>query len=93
MLNHSNYEWTIHRHFKSIGYWHPQLPPSSPEYRVKVPDQTEGSHHMRKLEKLANHNRLKDTAWGALGEVISMAEGRDGVSLGRVRFIRKLKEP
>jgi hypothetical protein len=43
----------------------------------------------RARNRVAKQQRQEDfdrNAWGALGEVVRMAEGRDGISLGRVTF-------
>jgi hypothetical protein len=39
-----------------------------------------------KAEKMKRHKRFDRSAWGALGEVVRMAEGRHGISLGRATF-------
>jgi hypothetical protein len=39
-----------------------------------------------KAEKMQRQAAFDESGWGALGEVIRMAEGRHGISLGRVTF-------
>ena len=41
----------------------------------------------RKREEWAE---FKEKMWGPMGEVVSMAEGRDGLVLGKVRFKRQM---
>ncbi|OCH93489.1 hypothetical protein OBBRIDRAFT_724673 [Obba rivulosa] len=56
--------------------WNPQLPPDSPEYKPLT-----GA----KAIAVAKKREFRDRGWGALGEVIVMAEARQGMSLGRLR--------
>jgi len=39
-----------------------------------------------RVAKQRRQEAFDRNAWGALGEVVRMAEGRDGISLGRVTF-------
>ena len=39
-----------------------------------------------KLENRRIQGIFNENGWGALGEVVRMAEGRDGISLGRATF-------
>jgi len=41
---------------------------------------------IKKDDRRQKHTAFERNAWGALGEVVRMAEGRDGVSLGRMSF-------
>jgi len=84
LLGH-HLKWTQKHYYTSSGTWRPQLDPSSPEYLpwpMALPTQK-----MRdKAEKMKKHKRFDRSAWGALGEVVRMAEGRHGISLGRATF-------
>jgi len=64
-------------------YWDPRLPSNSERYKpvIVLADSPPGS----KADKKERWRRLDLEAWGALGEVILMAEGRDGISLGRIK--------
>lgn len=79
LLAGSHVKWA-HRHFDMpSGTWKPNLAPNSPEYQPKPPSKGRD----REQKRLAGR-AFDRTAWGALGEVVMMAEGRHGISLGRV---------
>ncbi|TFK45018.1 hypothetical protein BDQ12DRAFT_673958 [Crucibulum laeve] len=66
--------------------WAPQLPPHSPEY--------EPGNAAEKLRKKAGkkqvHTDMGAKVWCAVSEVVKIAEGRDGISLGRVALKRRI---
>ena len=79
LLAGSNVKWA-HKHFNTpSGTWKPNLAPNSPEYQPKPP-----KGRSNKEQKRLEGRAFDRTAWGALGEVVMMAEGRHGISLGRV---------
>ncbi|KAF9462378.1 hypothetical protein BDZ94DRAFT_1261225 [Collybia nuda] len=66
--------------------WVPHLPPTSPQYHP--PQLTQ-----KVLKRMEDSNRIetfKATAWDPLKEVVRMAEGRDGISLGRMKIQRRI---
>lgn len=71
----------IHRSFPPRSFWNGQLPETSERYQpmVILP-------RVKRLDaKRLEWAKTEFQAWGPLGEVIRMAEGRDGLLLGRVR--------
>ncbi|KZT03931.1 uncharacterized protein LAESUDRAFT_738068 [Laetiporus sulphureus 93-53] len=86
-----NFLLKAHKQFlklKSAGvssrqWWNPTLPPDSERYQPKtvIP----GSRAGNKADTAAKFLKLDHDAWGALGEVVIMAEGRDRLSLGRIK--------
>ncbi|KAI5117943.1 hypothetical protein M0805_004708 [Coniferiporia weirii] len=80
-LARSNYGWSMGHYHTPAILWNPQLPPNSPEYKIRPPSEIPGGK--KKVEKRAEDMQLNSAAWGPLGEVIQMAEGRDGLVLGR----------
>lgn len=67
--------------------WNPKLPIDSPNY-----DPVQNELRLRKKTLMkAQQDGLNKKAWAALGEVVQMSEGRDGVSLGRVVLKGKIK--
>lgn len=61
--------------------WSPQLPPTSPLYK---PPQPPTQSQLNREAKNKNWAAMEDSGWAALSEVVRMAEGRDGLLLGRV---------
>ncbi|KAL5483031.1 hypothetical protein ACEPAI_8260 [Sanghuangporus weigelae] len=86
-LSQSNYHWTAERLLVSgrTREWEPQLDPKSPEYST-LPPSLYASNVVRSTEKKAKQANFDAKCWGALGEVVQMAEARDALSLGRIRF-------
>jgi hypothetical protein len=64
--------------------WKPHLPPNDPAYSVPRSPPGKEARAENKEAKRARQRRMDDEAWGALGESVRLAEGRAGVSLGRV---------
>ncbi|KAH9949277.1 hypothetical protein B0H21DRAFT_146941 [Amylocystis lapponica] len=64
-------------------HWNGQLSPNADAYKPKVV--RVGSRQQFQSEKKARWVQTDDQAWGALGEVIMMAEGKHRISLGRIR--------
>ncbi|KAI0937740.1 hypothetical protein AcW1_003818 [Taiwanofungus camphoratus] len=62
-------------------HWNGQLPPSSDRYKPRTV--ILGSRVVNQENKKAKWARVDDEAWGAIGEVVLMAEGKHGISLGR----------
>lgn len=66
--------------------WRPDLPPDSPQY---APRSIDPSSHHRPIKKRVHdidlRIKLNKEVWSAFGEVIKMAEARDGLSLGRIK--------
>jgi len=82
-----NREWSERHYFQPTQYWKPQLPPTSKEYQPTpvLPDTQKARNREAKLQRW---QAFDDKAWGALGQVIRMAEGRHGISLGRVTPVK-----
>jgi hypothetical protein len=58
------------------------MPYNSPQYSPQIPTRKESISKIKR-----QHQKVFDfNAWGALGEVVRMAEGRHGISLGRMTF-------
>ena len=74
--------WWSQRIFASNKHWNPSLPPDSPAYRPPTP--AEQSKQQKKEEKLRPWKELDESAWGALGQVVRLAEGRHDISLGTI---------
>ncbi|PCH35723.1 hypothetical protein WOLCODRAFT_140046 [Wolfiporia cocos MD-104 SS10] len=63
--------------------WNPQLSPSSEHYKpITI---VRGTRAGNRLDKIKQSAQVEENAWNALGEAITMAEGRDGITLGRLR--------
>lgn len=86
-LSRFQYSWSYERYLRPASYWNPKLPPNSPEYKPQ--DLMEGSRKSNKEKNRMQMQKIKDKTWNAFGEVINMAEGRDGVIMGRVKWSRK----
>ncbi|KAL5504493.1 hypothetical protein ACEPAH_7154 [Sanghuangporus vaninii] len=86
-LSQSNYHWTAGRLLVSgrPREWDPQLDRNSPEYST-LPPSIYASNKVKSTEKRAKEAEFDAKCWGALGEVVQMAEARDALSLGRIRF-------
>lgn len=66
--------WTNDKYNRPSQAWNPSLPLA--EYREpKKPPR----------KRAGESDKLDEQAWNALGEVVRMAEGRDGLTLGRVK--------
>ena len=65
--------------------WNGQLPPGDARYQP-------GSSHLRKVKNAQQRERerVSSRAMDALSDLIGMAEGRGGVSLGRVERQRQV---
>lgn len=81
----NNIKWSQRHYYSALKTWKPQLPPDSEEYIPKpvIPTTQKGRN---KAEKERRQKEFDRNAWGALGEVVRMAEGRDGLCLGRATF-------
>lgn len=77
-LHLGNREGSERLFFHSPQYWKPQLP--STAYHPP-PESQRVKNREARLERWRD---LDNSAWGALGQVVRMAEGRHGISLGRV---------
>ncbi|EJD08299.1 uncharacterized protein FOMMEDRAFT_74698 [Fomitiporia mediterranea MF3/22] len=94
LLSRSNYSWNKFRRALNTRTWLPNLDRNSPEYTTMRP-----SAYSSVARKNAGKRRVEEEEsekmWGALGECISMAEGRDGLIYGKAQFqaqkIRKRK--
>ncbi|KAJ3924610.1 MAG: hypothetical protein NXY57DRAFT_286456 [Lentinula lateritia] len=86
-LFHSEYERMSNRKYP---VWNAQLPPRSHEYHTRTPDTTPKA--LNKEKNVRQVQYLEDRAWKALGFAVSMAEGRDKLSLGRVVVKGKLRQ-
>lgn len=86
VLSDTNHEWSVNRYLLPKGNWNPSLPPNSPRYKIIPKDMREGSREYNNMARDRRLGRIDDNSLGALGEVIHMAEGRDGLLLGRLRF-------
>ncbi|KIM82415.1 hypothetical protein PILCRDRAFT_70613 [Piloderma croceum F 1598] len=85
-IQHHYLKWA-QRHFNGPwSIWKPQLDPTDPAYSPMHIIEKSRQRGERKKQRQSVFDR---NAWGALGEVVRMAEGRDGVSLGRMNFIEK----
>ncbi|PSR76118.1 hypothetical protein PHLCEN_2v8668 [Hermanssonia centrifuga] len=74
-------DYERHR-YSGASAWNPKLDPSSVEYKPQVFAQ--GKRASNRSNGQERQKALGDEAWGALGEVVQMAEGRHGISLGRI---------
>ncbi|KAH9927812.1 uncharacterized protein B0H18DRAFT_932241 [Fomitopsis serialis] len=63
--------------------WKPDLPPNHDQYKPApiVP----GSPMDIRMDVKSRRRQMSAELWYSLGEVIMMAEGRDGLSLGRIK--------
>ena len=86
LLLYANAEWWERRNFSPTQYWNPRLPPSSPRYH---PPQMEIEAPSKKDEKITRRKDFDDKAWGALGQVVRMAEGRHHISLGTMTLSKR----
>ena len=84
-LAQTNYHWTSERLIGHTRVWNPKLDPKSPEYST-LPPSMYASNVVKVRERREKKAEFDAKCWGALGEVIRMAEARDGLSLGRIRF-------
>ncbi|KZT22522.1 hypothetical protein NEOLEDRAFT_1097724 [Neolentinus lepideus HHB14362 ss-1] len=82
--------WAERRYYTSRGQWDPSLPPNDRRYQdPSFAAQFNLVKSGNKRENILRQQDITDAAWGALGEVVKMAEGRDRVSLGRVNYHRR----
>lgn len=79
LLAGSHTKWTRKHYDTPSGTWKPNLAPNAPEYQ---PQQPKG--RSLKGQKWLEARAFDRNAWGALGEVVMMAEASQDVSLGRV---------
>jgi hypothetical protein len=82
-LQYHHLMWAQRYYYAVASTWRPQLKPTDPAYS---PTQLTKERYINKEEKKQRRVVFDRNAWGALGEVVRMAEGRDGVSLGRISF-------
>ena len=75
-------KWAKKHYYSSSGHWKPNLDPSSDEYKPKHFTQRAKNRE----EKRRRQDAFERCAWGAMGEVVRMAEARHRISLGRVTF-------
>jgi hypothetical protein len=66
---------TWEKYNRPAEVWNPKLPPS--EYQIKASKAS--------TMQSGGGNKLDEKAWNALNEVVRMAEGRNGLILGRVK--------
>lgn len=78
-LSRSNHHWSSENQEYPIIAWSPQLRRDDPKYRP-------GWNMTSNQRKRKAEVDIASKAWNGLGEVIRMAEGRDGILLGKVRF-------
>lgn len=71
--------------------WNSRLPPNSPQLRIIPKDLREAKREFNKLMRRHRLDRMDENAWGALGEVIYMAEGMGGLMLGRTPNERRAR--
>lgn len=71
--------------------WNPRLAPDSPEYAPHPRPRDKRTEN--KEAKRARHRLMDDEVWSAFGEAIRLAEGRAGVSLGRVPPLARGRRP
>jgi len=64
--------------------WSPQLPPTSPRYKPAVEAPS------RKDQNSKRWADFDEKAWTALSQVVRMAEGRQGISLGQIAIKRRV---
>jgi hypothetical protein len=67
------------------SHWRPNLPRDAPEYQIRILD----SKERRRQAKEQESRVVTEAAWGALGEVVGVAEGRHGISLGKMTHREK----
>lgn len=82
LLALSNRYWAMQRYRSSTGRWRGQLALDAATYSVASVKPS------AKMARVAKARDMGDMGWGALDEVVQMAEGREGMTLGRV-FMRK----
>lgn len=73
--------WTSKLYYAHKQRWKPNLPADSPEY---LPPRKQATS--AKILRQEEVDKVKFDAWGALGEVVEMAEGQCGLSLGRMTY-------
>jgi len=86
-LHRSHRTWVRERYYGQKNIWKPNL--KSGEYHPPILPPRDGrSRFYQNLEQKQNARVYDEDAWNPLSELVQMAEGRDGVSLGRVRLKR-----
>lgn len=86
LLMRSNHAWNIaSRNQNQQRIWNPHLPPDSPEYSLQPPSSF-SPNVLKRAKKQEKIMELDNKIWGALGEVINMAEGKDELVMGKVTF-------
>jgi hypothetical protein len=84
-MQHRHLSWAQHHYYAIASTWRPQLGLNDPAYSCKdTPTRKDRTREKKKEQADFDRN-----AWGALGEVVRMAEGRDGISLGRMNFVER----
>ena len=70
-------KWWTERYFTPLGPpWNPHRPPD--------PIDVSSPKAQKKGDRRRRWREMDDRAWDAISEVVQMAEGRHGVSLGKV---------
>ncbi|KII95523.1 hypothetical protein PLICRDRAFT_662045 [Plicaturopsis crispa FD-325 SS-3] len=87
-LRTTHLAWTRAAFYKTRGRWNPQSPPPAPSSPARASTSTNPAKQLREAKE-ARLARVNARGWGALGEVVSMAEARDGLFLGRVSSGRR----
>ncbi|EPQ55341.1 hypothetical protein GLOTRDRAFT_76713 [Gloeophyllum trabeum ATCC 11539] len=83
-------QWAQRRYHKPGREWDPSLPPHDPRYHDPTTAVNYGlSKSSAKREQQKHQQGINDAAWGALGEVVRLSEGRDKMWLGRVSYRRR----
>jgi hypothetical protein len=72
--------WHMNSFHATKSKWNGQLPPSSPEYRPRVPTPAT----IRKEKQAAEDLAWDSKAWDAMSEVMELAAARDKVQFGRI---------
>ncbi|KAH7921026.1 hypothetical protein BV22DRAFT_1020178 [Leucogyrophana mollusca] len=90
-LRKAHVNWVKDRYYGHKQPWKPQLPVSSPEYKLKslVPETTRANNQLAKNRR---YRQFDEKSWDALGEVVRMAEGHHQISLGRAWLKRWSQE-
>ena len=85
LLSRSNHPWNLAMNKLNQRTWNPQLSPDSPEYSLQPPSVFSTTARKRAI-KQESINEMDNKVWGALGEVLDMAQGRDGLVMGKLVF-------
>ncbi|KAI0060592.1 hypothetical protein BV25DRAFT_1807237 [Artomyces pyxidatus] len=80
-LNYGFRAWQSERLYKTTSPWDPNPQNSKAGMQLKA------SRRHNKSDVASEQFDLK--SWGALEEVVTMAEGKSGISLGRIEFMKR----